>query len=273
MRAWAFTRRQFCSQGLVAPSGTKKSPIQRQILGPLLRLQAEADQDYDHEIAAYEVALREWDLTKPEDRGPRPRKPSPREYHTADATREALARMQSQQPERGILVTPDELAALFKGQNQYRNGRGHDKESLLTAFDGSGLKVDRASGVRISLPRTSLSITGTIQPDILREMMGDFSDASGQWARFLWCLLPLKPAPFPRQTQPDDLSEQLYGIYQRLAGFPPRCYRLSPEAKRRLRIGMTSWISCASLKLIRDCRRCMPRCRATRDGWRSFCTA
>jgi hypothetical protein len=54
--------------------------------------------------------------------------------------------------------------------------------------------------VRISLPRTSLSITGTIQPDILREMMGDFSDANGQWARFLWCLLPLKPAPFPRQT-------------------------------------------------------------------------
>ena len=218
--------------GLVAPSGTKKSPIQRQILGPLLRLQAEADRDYDHEIAVYEVALRDWDLTKPEDRGPRPRKPSPREYHTADATREALARIQSQQPERGILVTPDELAALFKGQNQYRNGRGHDKESLLTAFDGSGLKVDRASGVRISLPRTSLSITGTIQPDILREMMGDFSDASGQWARFLWCLLPLKPAPFPRQTQPDGLSEQLYGIYQQLAGFPPRCYRLSPEAKR-----------------------------------------
>jgi len=218
--------------GLVAPSGTKKSPIQRQILGPLLRLQAEADQDYDHDIAAYEIALRDWDLTKPEDRGPRPRKPSPREYHTADATREALARMQSQQPERGILVTPDELAALFKGQNQYRNGRGHDKESLLTAFDGSGLKVDRASGVRISLPRTSLSITGTIQPDILREMMGDFSDASGQWARFLWCLLPLKPAPFPRQTQPDGLSEQLYGIYQRLAGFPACCYPLSPEAKR-----------------------------------------
>ena len=218
--------------GLVAPSGTKKSPIQRQILGPLLRLQAEADQGYEAEITAYEVELRDWELTKPEDRGPRPRRPLPQEYHTVDATREALARVQSQQPERGILVTPDELAALFKGQNQYRNGRGHDKESLLTAFDGSGLKVDRASGVRISLPRTSLSITGTIQPDILREMMGDFSDASGQWARFLWCLLPLKPAPFPRQTQPDDLSEQLYGIYQRLAGFPPRCYQLSPEAKR-----------------------------------------
>jgi CRISPR-associated protein Cmr3 len=78
------------------------------------------------------------------------------------------------------LVTPDELAGLFKGQNQYRNGRGNDKESLLTAFDGSGLKVNRTSGLRISLPRTSLSLTGTIQPDILREMMGDCSDASGQ---------------------------------------------------------------------------------------------
>ena len=54
-------------------------------------------------------------------------------------------------------MTPDELAGLFKGLNQVTaNGRGNDKESLLTAFDGSGLKVDRASGVRISLPRTSL---------------------------------------------------------------------------------------------------------------------
>ncbi|MGA7933890.1 MAG: DUF3987 domain-containing protein, partial [Kovacikia sp.] len=217
--------------GLVAPSGSKKSPIQRQILGALSRLQAEADQDYEYEAAAYEVDLREWEQSKGEDKGVRRKKPVPREYHTSDATREAIARIQSQQPERGILVTPDELAGLFKGQNQYRNGRGNDKESLLTAFDGSGLKVDRASGIRISLPRTSLSITGTIQPDILREMMGDFSDASGQWARFLWCLLPLKPAPFPRQTVRYDISERLHGVYQRLEGFTPRCYRLTPEAK------------------------------------------
>ncbi len=217
--------------GLVAPSGSKKSPIQRQILKPLSRLQAEADQDYDWEIADYEIALRDWELTKKEDRDDRPKKPTPREYHTSDATREAIARIQSQQPTRGLLVTPDELAGLFKGQNQYRNGRGNDKESLLTAFDGSGLKVDRASGFRISIPRTSLSVTGTIQPDILREMMGDFSDASGQWARFLWCLLPLKPAPFPRNTVNYDISDRLYGVYRHLEALPPRCYGLTPEAK------------------------------------------
>ncbi len=88
-----------------------------------------------------------------------------------------------------------------------------------------------ASGLRISLPRTSLSLTGTIQPDILREMMGDCSDASGQWARFLWCLLPLKPAPFPRRTVRHDVSERLYGVYQQLEGLTAQCYRLSPEAK------------------------------------------
>lgn len=217
--------------GLVAPSGSKKSPIQRQILGPLSLLQAEADQEYEYAASEYEVDLRDWEQTRVEDRGIRPRKPMPREYHTSDATREAIARIQAQQPERGILVTPDELAGLFKGQNQYRNGRGNDKESLLTAFDGSGLKVDRASGLRISLPRTSLSLTGTIQPDILREMMGDCSDASGQWARFLWCLLPLKPAPFPRRTVRHDVSERLYGVYQQLEGLTAQCYRLSPEAK------------------------------------------
>ena len=85
--------------------------------------------------------------------------------------------------------------------------------------------------MRISISRTSLSITGTIQPDILRQMMGDFSDASGQWSRFLWCLLPLQPAPFPRNTVRYDIAERLCGVYQRLEQFSPRCYRLSPSAK------------------------------------------
>jgi|GEM_PF-939042 len=219
--------------GIVAPSGSKKSPIQRQLLRPLFRLQEEADRQYEWEVGEYELALQAWEQNRGEDRGARPQKPKPREYHTADATREAIARIQAQQPDRGILVATDELAGLFKGQNQYRNGRGCDRESLLTAFDGSGLKVDRASGMRISIPRTSLSITGTIQPDILRQMMGDFSDACGQWSRFLWCLLPLQPAPFPRNTVRYDIAERLCGVYQRLEQFSPRCYRLNPKAKNQ----------------------------------------
>ena len=92
----------------------------------MYRLQEEADQDYEYEMSAYEVDLREWEQAKGEHKDVRPKKPLPREYHTSDATREAIARIQAQQPERGILVTPDELAGLFKGQNQYRNGRGND---------------------------------------------------------------------------------------------------------------------------------------------------
>ncbi|MBE9135621.1 DUF3987 domain-containing protein [Nodosilinea sp. LEGE 07088] len=76
--------------GLVAPSGSKKSPIQRQILGPLSLLQAEADQEYEYAASEYEVDLRDWEQTRVEDRGIRPRKPMPREYHTSDATREAI---------------------------------------------------------------------------------------------------------------------------------------------------------------------------------------
>lgn len=55
--------------GLVAPSGSKKSPIQRQILGPLSLLQAEADQEYEYAASEYEVDLRDWDQTRVEDRG------------------------------------------------------------------------------------------------------------------------------------------------------------------------------------------------------------
>jgi hypothetical protein len=61
--------------------------------------------------------------------------------------------------------------------------------------------------------------------------MGDFSDPSGQWARFLWCFLPIRPAPYPDDAIHLDISDFLYGIYRRLAEFPPTTYRLGPAAR------------------------------------------
>jgi CRISPR-associated protein Cmr3 len=160
---------------------------------------------------------------------PLQRNPFSREYYTNDATREALALILSQQPEHGLLGYPDELAALFKSQGEYKGGRGADKEALLSGRDGHSLKVNRAGGKRINVAAT-YSITGSIQPDVLRKMMGDFSDPCGEWARFLWTVMPVMPAPYPENATSQNLSQHLKGIYQRLSNLPATTYKLSQQA-------------------------------------------
>jgi hypothetical protein len=213
--------------GIVAESGSGKSPAQKTILKPLFRLQAEAEAVYQETLSAWEQENR-----RAKEQGePTPSKPKPKDYFTTDATREAVVQMQANQPNCGFLGWFDELSALIRGQNQYRSGRGTDKESLLSGRDGSAQKVDRAGGKRLFIARSAYSITGSTQPDTLRALMGDFSDPSGQWARFLWCFLPVRPAPYPDHAVHLDIAELLYSAYQRLTEVLVLTYQLSPAAR------------------------------------------
>ncbi len=101
--------------GLVAESGSGKSPVQKTILEPLFKLQREADENYDKSLAEYERELTQWQREK---EGDKPVKPNPTEYYTVDVTREAIAMIQSQQPNKGFLGWVDELSAIVNGRNQ-----------------------------------------------------------------------------------------------------------------------------------------------------------
>ena len=46
--------------------------------------------------------------------------------------------------------------------------------------------------------------------------MGDFSDPSGFWARFIWVNLPVKKKTFPDASINLEFDESLYALYQRL---------------------------------------------------------
>ena len=72
----------------------------------------------------------------------------------------------------------------------------------------------------MSLARDSLSITGGIQPDKLRELLGDFSDSQGEWARFLFYSMPMRPFKIPRDDTSYWLDELLAGIYEKIDALP-----------------------------------------------------
>jgi hypothetical protein len=220
--------------GVVCESGGQKTPAQKTMLKPLFALQDEAEIEYKERLLDYQQELSERKKNKDNDE-PAPEQPVPREYYTTDATSEAIALIQSQQPTEGFLGWFDELPALFKSQGQYKNGRGADGEKILSGRDGTGFKVNRASGKRLVVNQSAYSITGSLQPLILRQMMGDFTDANGQWARFLWTVMQVQPAPYPDDAIPFDVSGLLKGIYKRLKNLPPISYTLSSPAKKLYR--------------------------------------
>lgn len=218
---------------LVSPSGQKKSPIFHNIIRRSLNtLEKEKLTAYEAAMEDYEVAMQQWEKTK---EGEKPKKPkNPPIYYFTNATGEAIPVQAAAYPHKTLLALIDELAGYFNSSNAYRNGRGSDKQDLLSYFDGSGQTILRASGVRVNLKNIYLSIFGTIQPEILKRHMDDCSDPDGNWARFLFVNQPLQAA-----TLHDDdgmavqISDRLTDFYRRIDQLPVMEYRLSPQAFKR----------------------------------------
>jgi len=221
--------------GIVAESGSLKSPTQKLLTNPLAKLQELADKDYEllmmdyqEEMIDYKASLKDNNNQPPL---PIPTPPKQREYFVIDVTSEAVAGVQANQPDRGFLGFQDELKALISSQNAYRGGRGSDAEKLLSGRDGSGIKVNRAGGKRLFCKRSGYSLTGGIQPDVLKKLMGDFDDPNGFWARFIWCILPVAPSQYPENTASFDIDNLLLDVYKKMENEKPQTHKLSTEAK------------------------------------------
>jgi hypothetical protein len=217
---------------LVGRSGAKKSPVDRllilQPLAPLLDEQARADR---REREQWREACREVKRGEP-----KPEQPQARRILTSDFTGEGLAEQLEllEQAGRGLLIHRDELSGMFGSLNQYRSGRGADEQQLLELYDGSGMTSLRVSGGR-SYGRSQVSIAGGTQPDVLRQLVAH-GDASGLWARFLFCPLPERVVRLPLHTTADEVAEVeaaarlLAECCSRVFSMPPAVYRLSPPA-------------------------------------------
>jgi hypothetical protein len=220
---------------LVGRSGAKKSPIGRLLVeAPTADLRAEMARANQREREAWEEQCR--DLKKGDAKPPAPH---PKRLSVSDFTGEALAaQLQTQEAAGlGLLVHRDELSGLFGSLNAYRGGRGADEQQLLELFDGSGLSSLRIVGDR-HYSRSQLSIWGSTQPDVLRQLVAD-GDASGLWARFLFVPLPERAVPLPLATSAAEVAEveaaaatlaNACGAVYRL---PRQTYRLAPAAAER----------------------------------------
>ena len=206
---------------VVAPSGATKSASMRHALRPVYRHEAEALERYRAALARYDP-----DGDEP--------KPVRTRYRMGDPTPEAVVRILEENP-RGVLLARDELAAWLGSFDRYAHGAA-DLQFWIEVWNGVQVSRDRVSEGNVTVSHPAVPLTGTIQPETLREKMTGLHFETGFASRLILCQPPTKPKAWTDADVTAALVER-YGRLLRLLyaleepGEPPRRVPLSPDAK------------------------------------------
>ncbi len=226
---------------IVADPGSGKSPALDLVARPVYERQKVLAGQFEvlehahkDEIARYEVELRTWEERarlaakgKGADPGPKPEEPAGptmARVFTGDTTVEALAGLMRDNP-RGLALIRDELTGWVRGMNQYKAGKGADKQFYLSAWSGAPYPVDRKSGPPVLLFDPFLNVVGCIPPDLLDEL----TDERGREDGFVHRLLFAYPDAVPRRWTETTVSEEAQNAWRRALD---ALWRLEPAVDR-----------------------------------------
>ena len=201
----------------VARSGQRKSAPFEHSVRPLKLRETQSLRDHedvllehDSDRARWERDMKEWkkgngDSPPP----PEPAKPKPKRFLTSDPTIEAVALLLSNNPH-GLLLARDELSGWICSHNAYKGGHGGDIQSWNEMYHGRSTIIDRKTGDKtIRIDHASVSVTGTIQPRILRRVLVPEYFEAGLSARLLLAMPPARP----KRWTDYELSEQTELVY------------------------------------------------------------
>jgi hypothetical protein len=236
-------------------SGSLKSPAYHAAVEPLHAMQRlwveqyeQAQKDFRKAKALYEAEAVGWKQTdgyRGESAPSEPLEPKPVDLFAHDTTVEALVGLLANNP-RGVALTRDELSGFFSSFGAYKGGRGGDEAAYLEFYNAKPWKVNRAGGRRLYAHHTALSIYGTCQPAVFRNLIGLTGHGANQVenglaSRFLIAAPESRP-----QRWVDDKAfdpQPYHHLVAKLASIPmsqdadgrhqPADIDLSPEAAAR----------------------------------------
>lgn len=175
---------------VVARPGSKKSPAASCVLSPIRHAQKRLRREYEKAREQYEVELAEWkaeaEAAVAARRNPpeKPREPIERQLEVGDTTREALCDLLRENP-RGLLINRDELTGWVLSLNQYKGGKGDDKQFWLSLWSGEPVFVNRR-GRRLHADDPFVSVCGNLPPAVLGELSDNRSREDGWMHRILF---------------------------------------------------------------------------------------
>ncbi|MGV8074348.1 MAG: DUF3987 domain-containing protein [Syntrophobacteraceae bacterium] len=185
--------------GDIRDSGDGKTPASRILCETIEERQRKEHARYDAEEAHFLGLPKQDQLTADP-----PAKV--RGFFLTGMTLEGLRDDLEKHPTGGLLVIQDELSAFVSGQNQYKGGKGDDRESWLKLFDGNDARIGRSKRT-IFITGARPSLVGGIQPAVFRKAFtsedGVFL-SDGTIFRFLMTYDRSKHYPLTRETWSDD---------------------------------------------------------------------
>ena len=133
--------------------------------------------------------------------------PRPQRIDIDDATMEAMPSLLADNS-RGLIFVKDELSALMLGMNQYKGGKGSDRQFLLSAWSGKAIKIDRVkhSGIPVRVPHPCLTIIGAMTPDLIASIGDPEGREDGFVDRFLFSYPEVRPVPSWNDRGVDDAT-------------------------------------------------------------------
>lgn len=172
-----------------------------------------------------------------------PQKPA--KLFVTKGTAEGIMKRISELPPRsGMLYICDELAGLLAGADQYKNGKGNFKNTLLTAMTspltGTEERANNDNG-EIIFNNHTLCISGSIQLSRIKHLFDPQYDESGLGSRFL-CAYPDLPENFATWSETQvNIFGELNGLIRYLQeqgdpeSDPIRCTMNKATQKRFIR--------------------------------------
>lgn len=204
--------------GVVAPPGAAKTPALNAARLVLDVLQGEWVDLYKRQVAEWETDVERWSSTPPLERGPKPPKPVLRNAFTTNATIEVIGVML--ESVFGLSYQLDELLGFMRAMDQYRGGKGSDRQTWLQLWATVTTMVNRLTREPLYLRKPVVSVVGGIQPD----MLADLRDRNGREDGFIDRFIMVRPDVEPQhwteaEADPSLLTAvvtELRGLYARI---------------------------------------------------------
>jgi hypothetical protein len=212
----AFIQRPILTTCIVGPPGATKTPALLLAREPLDRLQERAVDDYEAALQDYAQAHSAWEQAKraKRDPGPEPERPTLQHFYTTDSTTEALAPMLRSSA--GLVLVRDEITGWVQGFDQYRHGRGSDRQTYLSLWSGAPIKIDRKTAPPIIVPRPVLCVVGGTQPDSLPQLAAEAAALDGFCERIVWAWPDTEPTRWTEAEVAEATQAATLAVFERL---------------------------------------------------------
>jgi len=201
---------------------------------PLKDLQIEHHTHRQQRLKDRETALRACERgQKGDPTGEIPDPPIPVELWTSDCRAGVVELILARQPDRGLLIVPDNLAEFLQESGAWPGGRRSDRTFWWRLH--SGLPLEHSSGITfVTLtPHPSVSVIGGISHDPLRVLWTKRTQTGFDfWPCFAWVDVPPRYCAEDHGSVPHSLRRLLVDVYRCLQASPPMQHVLDEEGNQ-----------------------------------------